>query len=92
LQAVFSSGLRGDIMATMRELQAEYELLIRTHRHLLDERSQLHRESTSGAQFVDYSHKIRTYMRALDTYVLALAARRAELEQHKRNARSYSSL
>ena len=72
-------------MATMRELQAEYEVLRNTHHLLVEERTQLHRELADGAAFQDHGHRMRAYMVALDTYVLALAARRQEL-QLKRTA------
>ncbi len=72
-------------MATMQELQAEYEVLRNTHHLLVEERSQLHRELADGAAFQDHGHRMRAYMAALDTYVLALAARRQEL-QLKRSA------
>lgn len=71
-------------MATMRELQAEYELLMTTHHRLIDERSHLQRESADGAAFQDHSHRTRAYMTALDTYVRALAARRQELQLKSR--------
>ena len=67
-------------MATMRELQAEYHLLMATHRQLIDERTKLQRESGDGAAFQDYNHRMRVYMTALDTYMLALDARRHTLQ------------
>ena len=73
------------LMATMRELQAEYEVLITTHRRLIEERTQLQSELADGAAFQDHGHRMRAYQSALDTYVLALGARRREL-QHKRDA------
>lgn len=71
-------------MATMRELQAEYQVLMATHRGLIDERNQLERELADGAAFQDHGHRMRTYMTALDTYVRALAARRQELQLKSR--------
>ena len=73
-------------MATMRELQTEYEQLMTTRRRLIDERSQLQRESGDGAAFQDHHHRMRAYMTALDIYVDALATRRREL-QLKRHTR-----
>jgi len=67
-------------MATMQELQAEYEVLRNTHNLLVEERTQLHRDSADGAAFQDHGHRMRAYMVALDTYVIALAARRQELK------------
>lgn len=71
-------------MANMRELQAEYELLMTTHRRLIDERNDLQRELADGPAFQDHSHRMRAYMSALDTYVRALAARRQELQLKSR--------
>jgi hypothetical protein len=70
-------------MATMPELQAEYEVLSNTHRRLIEERAQLQRELADGAAFQDHGHRMRAYMTALDTYVLALAARRHELHRKR---------
>ena len=67
-------------MATMRELQAEYELLMTTRERLMEERAQLQRELADGAAFQGHNHRTRAYMTALDTYVIALAARRNELQ------------
>ena len=77
-------------MSTMRELQAEYEMLMATHRGLIDERSRLQRELADGAAFQDHGHRMRSYMTALDTYMRALAARRQEL-QLKSGGRAPSS-
>jgi len=79
----YAGKLREDTMATMRELQAEYEVLISTHRRLIDERTQLN-AFADGAAFQDHGHRMRAYMTALDTYVLALDARRRELHLKKR--------
>jgi hypothetical protein len=78
-------------MATMRELQAQYELLTTTHRRLIDERSQLQREFADGSAFQDHSHRTRAYMSALETYVSALAARRYEVRRKATAARSTST-
>ena len=67
-------------MATMLELQAEYEVLRNTHHLLVEERNQLQREFADGAAFQDHGHRMRAYLTALDTYVVALAARRHELQ------------
>ena len=75
-------------MATMLELQDQYEVLARTHRQLLNERNQLLRESANGAAFADHGYRTRAYMSALETYVVALGARRHELEQHKKRSLS----
>ena len=69
-------------MATMQALRAEYEVLITTHRRLIDERTQLN-ELTDGGAFQDHGHRMRAYLTALDTYVLALDARRRELHLRK---------
>ena len=73
-------------MATMRELQAEYEVLIRMHSELINDRSQLVREGANGAAFADHGHRTRAYMCALDTYVVALSARRRELERYTKRS------
>ena len=75
--------LREDTMATMPELQAEYEVLRNTHRRLVEERAQLQREFADGAAFQDHRHRMRAYMTALDTYQLALAARRHEVRRNR---------
>jgi hypothetical protein len=68
-------------MATIPELPAEYEVLRNTHRRLIEERAELERGLADGAAFQDHGHRMRAYMIALDTYVLALAARRQELRR-----------
>lgn len=72
-------------MATMRELQAEYELLTTNHRNLIDERCRLERDGCDGAAFQDHDHRMRSYMAALDSYVLALQTRRREMQLRKSN-------
>ena len=67
-------------MATMLELQAEYEVLRNTYHLLVEERTQLHNGLGDGAAFQDHGHRMRAYMSALDSYVVALAARRQELQ------------
>ena len=66
-------------MATMNELKAECELLEQAHRKLLEEREQL--QSIPGDNLAHQGHFQRTvvYLKALDTYQLALQARRDEL-------------
>jgi len=67
-------------MATIPELQAQYEVLRNTHRRLIEERAEL-QQGTDGAAFQDHRHRTRAYMTALETYVLALATRRHELRR-----------
>jgi hypothetical protein len=68
-------------MATIADLQAEYEVLRNTHRRLIEERAELQRGVADGAAFQDHRHRTRAYMTALETYVLALATRRHELRR-----------
>ena len=70
-------------MATIPELQAEYEVLRNTHRRLVEEKAELERGVADGAAFQDHGHRMRAYMAALDTYVLALDARRQELRRKR---------
>ena len=61
-------------MTTMRALQAEYEVLITTHRRLIDERTQLN-ELTDGGAFQDHGHRMRAEADAADGAVRLQSAR-----------------
>ncbi len=68
-------------MATMSELNAEYQLLKATHERLVEERATLEREAADGAAFQDLAHRTRRYINELDTYTVKLQTRRRELNR-----------
>ena len=64
-------------MSSKIERQAEYELLAKVHRELLQEGIDL-RDSSDGAALQDHNRKLRAYKIALDAYLLEhKAAKRA---------------
>jgi hypothetical protein len=66
-------------MATMSELQAEYDTLTTTRRQLVEDRTRLHQIGAHDDAFQDLAFRTRQYVNALNAYVAKLQTRRKEL-------------